>query len=602
MAETVEEEKTFSMENDEQENPDEQSKMTHTITTIINNNLNELSSPQESILNESRPESLPVHIESSSESSFADDERTPRLTESKTTSIFDAEITEEGVPQSITPRQRHFSVAGKKAGLLRLFESQFFTPHMAVCYLHRYTSDPGVQYYLCQRLRDPRYHSDVEFLLPQLCHLMVMKGKEECGPMECFVVEFAASSLHSGSVILWCLEGYLQDIQEDALLRARSVKLLQLAQRAVFREEMPKLSSTSQDSFVDELPDLGATLVGFGCILASVAAPNYVQPFKPLLLMEARKADALHMPLRMIEHNSEDVQIKAASERRRRCTRRHSDTSTQRAPLQTTGHSLKRFFSHALNSVPGLRSQPQAFDDSSPLTTTLFYQPEMQFVASLVDVSRRLCNIPKEQRFSSLHAELSLIDYELPAQICIPLWCPSESCHDRIVRIDVGEAMILNSAERVPFVVFVEVIRGGKVGFEEIKAIDKTREKSRSSSSKSTTTTTTSSSSPLPTLPDDTSSEDQEEAAPENTFAEKMHMAAVMLAQLAHQSIQPGADINSINAIKARIISEMEVFERQRILGTLSSRSVSASCESLQILGTPSGLQKTVDDPSGMCE
>lgn len=76
-------------------------------------------------------------------------------------------------------------------------------------------------------------------------------------------------------------------------------------------------------------------------------------------------------------------------------------------------------------------------------------------------------------------------------------------------------------------------------------------------------------------------------------------MAAVMLAQLAHQSTQPGADISSINAIKMRIISEMEVFERQRILGTLQSRSVSASCESLQILGTPSGLQRTVDDPSG---
>ena len=57
----------------------------------------------------------------------------------------------------------------------------------------------------------------------------------------------------------------------------------------------------------------------------------------------------------------------------------------------------------------------------------LFYQPEMQFVASLVDISRRLCSVPKEQRLSALHAELSLIDYELPAQICIPLWCPSES-------------------------------------------------------------------------------------------------------------------------------------------------------------------------------
>lgn len=463
MEESLQEEKTDKEEvlpdSDEQEHLDEQSEAINTPTIITSSNLKELSSPQESLLNDSFPASLPVHIESSSESSFADDERTPVVTEHKT-SMFDVEMTDEDDIRSI-PRQRHFSVAGRKAGLLRLFESQFFTPHMAVCYLHRYTSDPGIQYYLCQRLRDPKYHSDVEFLLPQLCHLVVMRSKEECGPLECFVIEFAASSLHAGSAVLWYLEGYLQDIQDDILLRARCVKLLQLAQRAVFREEMPKLNSVSQDSFIDELPDLGATLVGFGCILASVAAPQYIQPFKPLLLMEARKADALHMPLRMIDHSFGDLQIKAASERRRRCTRRHSDTFTQHLPLQTTGHSLKRFFGHALSSVPGLRSQPQVLDNSSPLTTTLFYEPEMQFVASLVDVSRRLCSVPKDQRLSALHAELSLIDYELPAQICIPLWCPDESCHDRIVRIDVDEAMILNSAERVPFVVFVEVIRGG---------------------------------------------------------------------------------------------------------------------------------------------
>ena len=155
------------------------------------------------------------------------------------TSIFDAGIPCEGDTQ-ITSRRRHFSAVGRKAGLLRLFESQFFTPHMAICYLHRYSSDPGVQYYLCQRLRDSKYHLDVEFLLPQLCHLVVMGSKEECGPVECFVIEFAASSLHSGSAVLWYLEGYLQDMQEDTVLRARCVKLLQLAQRAVFREEITK--------------------------------------------------------------------------------------------------------------------------------------------------------------------------------------------------------------------------------------------------------------------------------------------------------------------------------------------------------------------------
>ena len=178
MEESLQEEKTDKEEvitdSKEQEHLHEQSEAINTATTITNSNLKELSSPQESLLNESFPASLPVPVESSSESSFADDERTPVLTEHKT-SMFDVEMTDEDDIRSI-PRQRHFSVAGRKAGLLRLFESQFFTPHMAVCYLHRYTSDPGIQYYLCQRLRDPKYHSDVEFLLPQL---MSSGGDEE---------------------------------------------------------------------------------------------------------------------------------------------------------------------------------------------------------------------------------------------------------------------------------------------------------------------------------------------------------------------------------------------------------------------------------------
>ena len=84
----------------------------------------------------------------------------------------------------------------------------------------------------------------------------------------------------------------------------------------------------------------------------------------------------------------------------------------------------------------------------------------MQFVASLVDVSRRLCSIPREQRLNALHAELSLIDYELPAQICIPLVVPTQSpVMTKLCGSMPEEAVILNSAERVPFVVFVEVIR-----------------------------------------------------------------------------------------------------------------------------------------------
>ena len=46
-----------------------------------------------------------------------------------------------------------------------------------------------------------------------------------------------------------------------------------------------------------------ARLLDLVASLPPLQHPQYVQPFKPLLLMEARKADALHMPLKMIDHD-----------------------------------------------------------------------------------------------------------------------------------------------------------------------------------------------------------------------------------------------------------------------------------------------------------
>lgn len=64
---------------------------------------------------------------------------------------------------------------------------------------------------------------------------------------------------------------------------------------------------------------------------------------------------------------------------------------------------------------------------------------------------------------SVLIAELALLNNHLPARLCFPLWCECSSTHDmvhdQIVRIPVKEAAVLNSKEKVPYVVQVEVLR-----------------------------------------------------------------------------------------------------------------------------------------------
>lgn len=521
-------------------------------------------------------------------------------------------------------RRRLFSVAGKKAGLLRLFESDFFSTRLALAYLYRYQGDPGVQYYLCQRLRDPAYASEIEFLLPQLCHLMIRKSLsvEECGPLECFVVEFAERSLHAGCLVLWYLEGYMQDfllVEPDDGLRARCVRLLQMVQRAIFKEALPRLDSVSRESFeaVDVLPDIEASLVGFGCILAAVAAPGLVQPVRPLLLMEARKADACSMPLRMIDVAGSTItaslQAKSEAERRRHCSRRmpvaSPSTPTARRRLSATamsrGSSFRRFVGKTVSGLTGLRlsSTLPSPADAGLASTPLFYQPEMQFVASLVDIARRLCSIPREARSASLRSELAIVTNDLPAEICIPLWCSATgnaAFHDRVVRIDPSEAAVLNSAERAPYVVFVESIQGGSEIYEStILAVDK---HAASEASEATSTTNQEEVAVSVESQDEAASaciEERQEDRAESLCSEKMHTAAVMLAQLAHQSALPGTDLAAISLIKQRIIAEMEELERERMLGHLHSRSVSASCEAVSILETSPSLLRSPEDPSG---
>ena len=96
-----------------------------------------------------------------------------------------------------------------------------------------------------------------------------------------------------------------------------------------------------------------------------------------------------------------------------------------------------------------------------------YFRCETQFLSALEGISNRLVSIPKPARLSALRAELALIARDLPAEVDVPSICPatlvdgipSHSKHHRIVRLNPAEATSLNSAERVPYLLMVEVLR-----------------------------------------------------------------------------------------------------------------------------------------------
>ncbi|KAF7723350.1 Phosphatidylinositol 4-kinase pik1alpha (PI4-kinase)(PtdIns-4-kinase) [Apophysomyces ossiformis] len=110
-----------------------------------------------------------------------------------------------------------------------------------------------------------------------------------------------------------------------------------------------------------------------------------------------------------------------------------------------------------------------SLDHRKSLLRSNYFRSEMQFLLALVDIATRLVIVPKTARMSALHAELTLLNHNLPAEICIPLWCPATAekpHHHRVVRISPSDAVVLNSAERAPYLLMIEVL-DDELSFED---------------------------------------------------------------------------------------------------------------------------------------
>ncbi|CAO0791861.1 unnamed protein product [Mucor circinelloides] len=215
-----------------------------------------------------------------------------------------------------------------------------------------------------------------------------------------------------------------------------------------------------------------------------------------------------------------------------------------------------------------------------------YFRSEMQFVLALVDIATRLVMVPKEARMSALHAELTLLNHNLPAEICLPLWCPATAekpHHHRVVRISPSDAVVLNSAERAPYLLMIEVL-DDEMNFENddynsalYRAARRKHANRKSIMSTSSSTTTTSSVSMATENEDDkrsiapvkvtvlnTNDSSRRNSRSADDYAERMRTAAVMLAQLQPPNTAAPYKQNT-EQIRQRIIKEMIALEEQRM-------------------------------------
>ncbi|KAK4231580.1 putative phosphatidylinositol 4-kinase [Podospora fimiseda] len=436
--------------------------------------------------------------------------------------------------------------------LQRFLESDVFNqnPFLSVSYLSRYADHIGIHYVLCNKLRQFPYE-DIEFFLPQLCHL-IMSVDNESMALEEFLLDLCEESVTAALLTFWLFQTYLHDLSSNPQTEAFSTcrRVYNKVQHIVFG-----VSDTRSNEKITENA-LPVTLLG-SLVLASIGMPSLTHWAGALAVAQARKprpviealAESTTAPGASQNKNlpsrahtvtsatsrskrSKDGRITGAPDSKSRAGSQHSSptkvhkssrpgtsggTSKSKAPVAPAAApeppqpthienlenlSLEARLSSASLPLPdsqrprlvtrpttpvtaGLRPHDMLTRKHSHNVKTLLTQSEMThmqkvrllrqnyfrcqtaFLTALEDISNRLVVVPKPARLSALRAELALIARDLPAEVDIPVLCPpvlvdgspSKSRHHRIVRLNPAEATVLNSAEKVPYLLMVEILR-----------------------------------------------------------------------------------------------------------------------------------------------
>ncbi|KAI9841692.1 MAG: Phosphatidylinositol 4-kinase pik1alpha (PI4-kinase)(PtdIns-4-kinase) [Thelocarpon superellum] len=423
--------------------------------------------------------------------------------------------------------------------LKRFLESEHFNndPFLSVAYLSRYADHVGIQYVLCSKLRQFSY-DEIEFFLPQLCHLRISIDNDSMA-LEEFIVDLCEESANGALLTFWLFQTYFHDLsgnpQSDAFKTCRRV--FNKVQHIIFGgEEGSRRNKLSEN--------IMPVTVLSSFVLASIATPFLPHYAGPLAVAQARRprpSDDTIADASQTQQLSRSHTVGGASPRTRRDrsaqVRRNNPAGKPRAnghrpkpmrsvtssgaslnlapvPAETSPVVLAHRPSlaelktsrptHSSSSLPdidrlNIRSEPQtpsSINPPRPLTPRLrlhsqylkspvpaiatmsraekvsflrlnYFRSETQFLTALEDISNRLVVVPKAARLSALRAELALIAQDLPAEVDIPVLCPAtlpdgspgKSRHHRVVRLNPAEATVLNSAERVPYLIMIEVIR-----------------------------------------------------------------------------------------------------------------------------------------------
>lgn len=370
---------------------------------------------------------------------------------------------ETTVESLISPLSGHrvgAPLAPKSSWLLRLFESKLFDMSIAITYLFK-SKETGVLSYIGNRMFTFS-EKEVDFYLPQVITLYIHHN-EIAESLHPYLVSRCRNSAHLSLQLVWLLNAYCNDtmyssaaIPKPSNSRRKSLGL-KLRNLILSEELRPKQQKLSQS-------DAGSPHI---CIHNNHNNHNNITNGSSIV--GNRNQSLRPNPTSCTEYS---IQTKSKTHQRS-----YSDfSSNQPPPFFRTARPPG--FSTALTrngrlSLGDLTSG-RAFDNGcvcfngfngvcndllcskvqchcgAPRLTAQY-----EFIKCLISIGLRLQAVPtKEVKCQRLIAELLQLNINLPARV----WLPIYDVPHMIVRVPPQAAVLLNSKDKAPYLICVEVI------------------------------------------------------------------------------------------------------------------------------------------------
>jgi hypothetical protein len=335
------------------------------------------------------------------------------------------------------------TVPTKPSLLLRLFESKLFDPALSIYYLFM-TKEPGVLEYIGNRLfsfPDP----EIDFYLPQLVNMYItMHPVAEV--LHPYIVYRCRECADFSLKTAWLLEAYSFGHKKKS--QGSRLRTLILSGELVPPSKGEK-STAWKTSFR-----------GYKCpTVTPKPAPDLLTAPRP---HEFHTQTSTAEPLPVINSKTP---VRTHTRSRSDATGLQPPSSYRPPPselrprLQFGDLMSGRAFDNGCQclesrqaAVNGLRGELTHCVCSAPRL-----QPQLEFLKALVSIGKRLGQLPdRETKTQRLLAELSMLNLNLPARVWLPLH--SDQFPHLVVRIPPQAASVLNSKDKAPYIIYVEVV------------------------------------------------------------------------------------------------------------------------------------------------